>query len=477
MRRHWWQTLPVLLLSIGAAAPLVEAAQERLTAVVLRGASARPGSAPSGAASPLLPGVRVESPARMWTELAFSDGSSIVLEPGADFTLQGFGKNPRTGHLVIRGSGRGRLRVATSANVDVVIQTAGTEVEVVAATAVILAGPKGSAALISGKSVEVRRGDRDDILRRPGFGMAFEDGSVQRLSPQQLTEALDSFAPVAMGGGPANAVLVAEAGATTAPATAGNLTPLDPNNTVTGLRTPNQQSSGGNPSGGGIGPNGGGELPPSPPPPPQPPPPIPPQPQPRQSVAWQLAENNLSYGPTSGSGIAAPQSGFSTSSINGNNIFNTNDINAQKANIGAADPPLADGFIASIAGLKSDESPDLSGGSSQFGSGRVRRFSRDGSGFTIPRSDTGMVTLPGDSTPRPIGSLFQNISGNTGALNTNRPLYDAVANVGVVSLLILTPLTSAQSNALSGFSSDGHSTILGLPMIDQGVYLGFNTMS
>src|SRR5205823_3521068 len=151
MRKHWWQSLLVVLSTMPAAPPVADAAQDNLSAVILRGASARPGSTSSGAASPLVPGVRVESPARMWTELAFSDGSSIVLEQGAAFTLQGFGKDPRTGHLVIRGSsGRGRLRIATSGNVDVVIQTGGTEVEVVAATAVITAGPKGSVTLISG---------------------------------------------------------------------------------------------------------------------------------------------------------------------------------------------------------------------------------------------------------------------------------------------------------------------------------------
>ena len=104
MSKHWLQVFPVVLLTMATAAPPADAAQDSLSAVILRGVSARPGSAPSGTASPLVPGVRVESPARMWTELAFSDGSSIVLEPTADFTLQGFEKDRRTGHLVVRGS-------------------------------------------------------------------------------------------------------------------------------------------------------------------------------------------------------------------------------------------------------------------------------------------------------------------------------------------------------------------------------------
>jgi hypothetical protein len=449
MSKHWWQVFPVVLLTMAAAAPPADAAQESLSAVILRGVSARPGSAPSGTASPLVPGVRVESPARMWTELAFSDGSSIVLEPGADFTLQGFGRDPRTGHLVIRGSsGRGRLRVATSGNVEVVIQTGGTEVEVVAATAVILAGEKGSATLISGKNVEVRRGDRDDIIRRPGFAMAFEDGAVQRQSPQQLTAALDSFAPVAMGGGSANGVLIAEARANTTPATAGSLTYLNPNNAI-GLSAASQQKGGGNAGGGGgsgnagggggsgnagggggsgnagggggnfgggggnVGGGGGGNAgggggggnsggggP-------------------RTSAPFPvLMASNLDYKPWSGSNIAAPGPNSGTSQINSVNSFGD----------------AGDTSIATIAGWDGSK-PDLNSGLSQFGTGRVRRFASNSSGFTTPRTDTGVVTLPSDNTPRPTGSLFQNISNNQ--LSANGTFYDAIANVGVVSLITL----------------------------------------
>src|SRR4029077_16925207 len=101
-------------------------------------------------------------------------------------------------------------------------------------------------------------------------------------------------------------------------------------------------------------------------------------------------------------------------------------------------------------------SANTNGGLSRFGTGRVRRFAPESSGFTTPRSDTGLVTLPRDNQPRPINSLFQNISN--AALNTlgETTFYDAVANVGVVSLLILEPLTRAQSNLLSGFPADGN---------------------
>src|SRR5215472_16014678 len=104
-------------------------AQPPLTAVILHGASTRPGSAQPGTPTVLTPGVRIESPRTSWTEIAFSDGSSIVLDPGADFTLQGIEKDPDTGHLVIRAaSGRGRLRIETSDKVDVLLSTPGAQV-------------------------------------------------------------------------------------------------------------------------------------------------------------------------------------------------------------------------------------------------------------------------------------------------------------------------------------------------------------
>src|ERR1051326_6237488 len=77
-----------------------------LTAVVLYGSSSRL-SAPVTSV-PLVPGLRVQSAARSWSELAFSDGTSLVLEPGADFTLRGIERD-RGGRLIIRGaSDRGR---------------------------------------------------------------------------------------------------------------------------------------------------------------------------------------------------------------------------------------------------------------------------------------------------------------------------------------------------------------------------------
>src|SRR5262249_42292080 len=102
MTRHWSQVLPIVLgvstISFGAEA------QPPLTAVILHGASTRPGSAQPGTPTMLTPGVRIESPRTSWTEIAFSDGSSVVLDPGADFTLQGVEKDPESGHLAIPGA-------------------------------------------------------------------------------------------------------------------------------------------------------------------------------------------------------------------------------------------------------------------------------------------------------------------------------------------------------------------------------------
>src|SRR5215472_6937834 len=127
MKRHWSRMLPILL---GVSTICVAAeAQPPLTAVILHGASTRPGSALPGTPTVLTPGVRIESPRTSWTEIAFSDGSSVVLDPGADFTLQGIEKDPDSRHLVIRAaSGRGRLRIETSDKVDVLLSTPGAQV-------------------------------------------------------------------------------------------------------------------------------------------------------------------------------------------------------------------------------------------------------------------------------------------------------------------------------------------------------------
>src|SRR5215471_11895014 len=122
MNKWRWRILWFLLgvSIIGASAE----AQTSLTAVILHGASSRPGTARPGTPTLLTPGVRVESPRTSWTEIAFSDGSSVVLDPGAEFTLQGIEKDPESGHLVVRAAaGRGRVRIETSDGVEMLLTT------------------------------------------------------------------------------------------------------------------------------------------------------------------------------------------------------------------------------------------------------------------------------------------------------------------------------------------------------------------
>jgi hypothetical protein len=179
-----------------ALAPrLPAAAQETLAAVVIRGPS---NGTPAGA-TPLIPGQRVQSPAGTWTEIAFADGTSVVLEPGAAFTLLGVARDPATGRLVVRArSDRGRVRVSTSDGVEMLLVTPGAELRIVQAAAVVQAGPgEGSATLVSGRSLVVRRADgSEEVVRRPGFAVAFDAGGPQRRTRGQLAAAVDPFAPV-----------------------------------------------------------------------------------------------------------------------------------------------------------------------------------------------------------------------------------------------------------------------------------------
>jgi hypothetical protein len=205
------RVLPILL-GISAIGGVAEA-QPSLTAVILHGVSTRPGSAQPGTPTVLTPGVRIESPRTSWTEIAFSDGSSIVLDPGADFTLQGIEKNADSGHLVVRAaSGRGRIRIETSDAMEIALATPGAQVRVAEATAVVTAGRNGSATLISGRRLVVQRGTEEEVVRRPGFTVVFENGT-RRETRSELALAVDTFAPVTMGG--ANFAGVEVASATT----------------------------------------------------------------------------------------------------------------------------------------------------------------------------------------------------------------------------------------------------------------------
>src|SRR5262249_20831504 len=170
---------------------------------------------------------------------------------------------------------------------------------------------------------------------------------------------------------------------------------------------------------------------------PNPQPPGPPQqsptPQARQPISFSLAAANLAFGGPNGSSIAAPGPNSGSSSINTVNSFANTSTAGNGGTVGAG--PVPDALIASIAGWNGS-SPDLTTGLSQFGTGRVRRFAPDTPGAcSVARCDTGTVNINGES--RPTSSLFQNISNRTLNANGQNTFYDAIANVGTVSLVTL----------------------------------------
>lgn len=198
-------------------------APANISAFILRGRAVR-GTAAADPQAPtqLAPGMRVQSPAGTWTEIAFSDGSSIVLQAGADFTLQGI--TSENGRLVISGSAsRGSLRASTSDGVELLIRTAGAEARVIGASAVIEAGANGSVTMLSGRRVTLRRNDGgEEIIRRPGFAVALDRGGPERRTRGQMAASLAPFAPVQVPDGEAPTQRVAEspgdvAGAQTVP--------------------------------------------------------------------------------------------------------------------------------------------------------------------------------------------------------------------------------------------------------------------
>jgi hypothetical protein len=419
--------LPVLLgvTAIGGAAE----AQTSLTAVILHGASTRAGSTQPGTPTMLAPGVRVESPRASWTEIAFSDGSSVVLDPGADFTLQGIEKDTESGHLVVRAaSGRGRLRLETSDSVEILLTTPGAQVRVVGATAVVNAGRAGSATLISGRRLVVQRGAEEDVVRRPGFTAVFDNG-IKRETRPELAVAVDTFAPVTMGGANFAGVEVASATTSTGGSNASLPTGLNANQGL-GISAPSPSSTtgtsaaagaaaaagantgtaaggggsagtaggGGGNVGGGANTGGGGTSGPGPTP-------VPRTPQNFSLLAASLPSN---IGAASGSTIAAPGANSVTSSIDAQGNF-----------VSISGQPLAE--VTRLV----DFTP--------LGTARVRRFAPDASGSGMPRNDTGVVSVPGAGSA--IGnSFFQNLATST--LATSGTFYDAVAKVGTVVLTV-----------------------------------------
>lgn len=147
----------------------------------------------------------------------------------------------------------------------------------------------------------------------------------------------------------------------------------------------------------------------------------------------------MSYGAPTSSNIAAPGASAGTSGINGSNSFG----DSGQAVVGGGDPSTANALIAGLDSSSTDPGGNPIGGLSQFGTGRIRRFALDSpTTCGLPRCDTGIVKVNNASSP--ISSLFQNISNSK--LDPASTFYDGIANIGVVSLLILQP---------RGFAIDG----------------------
>src|SRR4051794_29767100 len=122
--------LPILTLLLALAAlgiaPPPAAAQPSLTAYVTRS------NAPKGTRPEVLvPGSRVQAASSGWTEVIFSDSSSIVLESGAAFSLQSVGREAGGDQVLVKGTiSGGRVRVTASERTTMALQTGGGAIEV-----------------------------------------------------------------------------------------------------------------------------------------------------------------------------------------------------------------------------------------------------------------------------------------------------------------------------------------------------------
>ena len=178
-------------------------AQSALTGTVLSGASL----SGAGGSARLVLGSRVTSPPRSWTEVVFSDGSSIVLGPGAELTVHQIASDR------ISAAGSGQIRIVAMDGMAVELGTPGATVTVMAADAVLQAVPHGSVAMMGGREVVVSQGTRREALRRPGFSVTLDGSGTQRDSTRQIVAALAPFG----SSGPTRSPAAAEATAPPAP--------------------------------------------------------------------------------------------------------------------------------------------------------------------------------------------------------------------------------------------------------------------
>ena len=179
--------LAALLMGVG---PHLAVAQSALTGTVLSGARLSGGAAGSAR---LGLGSRIVSPPRSWTEVVFSDGSSIVLGPGAELTVHQIASDLTSARSRVVASASGQIRIAAMDGTEVQLAIAGAEIRVVAADAVLQTVPHGSVAMMGGLEVVVSQRSRRDTLRRPGFSVALDGSSPRRDTTQQAVAELAPF--------------------------------------------------------------------------------------------------------------------------------------------------------------------------------------------------------------------------------------------------------------------------------------------
>lgn len=419
-----------VLLLAGAAAFLLPAgpanAQAGLAPVVIRGASSASGSTPRQV-SDVVYGRSIQSPQGVWTEIVYPDGTSIVLEPGAEFTPQAPDTDASGGRSLLRGtSSRGRMRVATSDSADVVITTAGQTIRLISASGIVEAGEQGSVTLVSGRRITVRRdGGDEEVIRRPGFTLAFNNGGPRRQTREGLTAAIAPFAPVT----PTEGTAVAQADATDPDAGTQRVlrsvfvqdrnAGVDYSNLLAVLPPPPQTSSDTLPQ---TPPNTPSQTPPNTPSPGSQ------QPRPRDAVGFSsLAAAELTGTYATGGNLGTPLV---------NNLGSTYNASAPRTRDG-----LVDGFH-----------PYAVYEGQNLGSARVRRIPAgvgeavvNGGPGVAGRSDFGLATTPtaaGLENAQALSVYFRNITSHglyRGVPNTQMAPYDFIANANTTLTQYIRP--------------------------------------
>ncbi|WP_458098403.1 hypothetical protein [Roseomonas sp. WA12] len=466
-----------------AAASTPAMSQDVLGGRIVQGRAAQAGRAAAPAA--LLPGERVAARPGSYAELVFTDGTSIVLEAGADFTLTApVTRDPTTQRFLVRGtSSRGRLRVNASDTTDVMVAVAGGTVRVVAASAVLEAGPEGSATLVGGGRLELRHANgREDAVRRPGFTVAFENGGPRRRTREEIAALVSPFAPVERG-------VLRSGGATRnqneeeAPAS-GDLATIVGSGGLGALGTRNEGRSfgasgggggtggggtdGGGTGGGGTGGGGTGGG---------------------GTGGGGTGGGGTGGGGTGGGGTGGGGTGGGGTGGGGTGGGGTGGGGTGGGGTGGGGTSTGPRSAASLSLAQFALDPSRVGGSSisaprpnsgttvigsgnsqvdptsqdpdanllgiatqqRFGTGRVRRFAGASSGAAgrTTRDDRGVVAVPaqgGNPAVRGVtGALFAPLATTTLSQAGGRPIYDATARVGIVNPNNFVPydLTSA----------------------------------